>query len=972
MSLCSSAIVAVLQLAIAAGQAQAPPSASLSGRVLFSGLPVPGAAVTAERGDRKIATVSGDDGEFRLANLEDGAWVLRIEMRGFVSQRLDVTLPAGDARDITLTMRSYEELKTTAVPAAHGHTDAIAPPPAPQSPTIINGSVINGAASPFAQPRAFGNNRPRTPQYVFAVSGNLGSSALNARPYSFGASTPASSSGDLQIGANIAGPFQIPWLIRNGPQTTVLYQHGVSYNTTSRSAVMPTDAERRGDFSQQSTIVRDPVTGLPFDNNVIPKDRISAQASALLAYYPLPDPAGANSGPNYEAAVRSATTQDNLRVATSKSLSSRTLFNGTFGYQRSATQAVNLFAFSDASRQSTLSGSFGVTRRVNTRFQFRATYEVSRTASTNTPFFANQINVSGEAGISGNDQNPVNWGPPTLSFAEIADLTDSAYQQSTRTSQAVNVEASLKRGRHNITTGGDVHWLGNNVSSQPDPRGTLAFTGAATGNGFADFLLGLPTTSAIAFGNTSAHLRGRSYDAYFTDDFRIISGLTANAGVRWEYESPFTEKTGQLANLDVASTFSATSIVLASSPTGALTGRSYPASLLRPDRRGIEPRIAVSWRPFLTSSLVLRASFGVYRNLGTYQPIALMLAQQPPFLRTVSVQSSAASPLTLANPFPAAFSNTTTFAVDPEYRAGDLRSSNVSVQYDLPASLTVIAAYFHDRGSHLMQAFLPNTYPAAALNPCPGCPSGFVYLTSDGRSDRNAGTFTIRRRLYAGFTATLQYTLAKANDDAATFSNTSVSPASLAVAQNWLDLGAEYGPSSFDQRHLVSVQAQYTTGVGVRGGTLIDGWLGKLYKDWTITAQIDSGSGLPLTPVVFSAVGGTGFVGIRPDLTGASISPVSAGSYANPAAFVAPAPGTWGNAGRNSIRGPQQFSMNMTFARVFRFPRRRSLEWRVSATNLLNRVTFASINTTVGSAQFGLPTVANPMRRLHANFVFRF
>jgi len=362
----------------------------------------------------------------------------------------------------------------------------------------------------------------------------------------------------------------------------------------------------------------------------------------------------------------------------------------------------------------------------------------------------------------------------------------------------------------------------------------------------------------------------------------------------------------------------------------------------------------------------------MYRNLGTYQPIALLLAQQPPFSRTVSVQRSAAAPLTLANPFPASFSSTTTFAVDPEYRAGDLRSSNVSVQYDLPASLTVIGAYFHDQGTHLMQAFLPNTYPAGAPNSCPTCPSGFVYLTSNGRSDRNAGSFTIRRRLYAGFTATLQYTLAKSNDDAATFSNTNVSPASLAVAQNWRDLGAEYGPSSFDQRHVVSVQAQYTTGVGVRGGTLADAWWGRLYKDWTVTAQIDAGSGLPLTPVVFAAVGGTGFVGVRPDLTGAPISPTAPGSYANPDAFIASAPGTWGNAGRNSIRGPRQFSMNMTFARVFRFPRRRTLEWRVSATNLLNRVTFASINTTVGSPQFGFPTVANPMRRIHANFVFRF
>ena len=68
-----------------------------------------------------------------------------------------------------------------------------------------------------------------------------------------------------------------------------------------------------------------------------------------------------------------------------------------------------------------------------------------------------------------------------------------------------------------------------------------------------------------------------------------------------------------------------------------------------------------------------------------------------------------------------------------------------------------------------MQEFLPNTYPAGAVNPCPACPLGFVYLTSNGSSMRHAGQFQLRRRLRNGLTATLQYTLAKATDDAAAF-----------------------------------------------------------------------------------------------------------------------------------------------------------------------------------------------------------
>ncbi len=99
---------------------------------------------------------------------------------------------------------------------------------------------------------------------------------------------------------------------------------------------------------------------------------------------------------------------------------------------------------------------------------------------------------------------------------------------------------------------------------------------------------------------------------------------------------------------------------------------------------------------------------------------------------------------------------------------------------------------------------------------------------------------------------------------------------------------------------------------------------------------------------------------------------MSPGSYVNPAAFTTPAPGTWGDAGRNSIRGPAQFSLNASVARVFRFGGRLNLEWRVDATNVLNRVTFATINTIITSPQFGLPTAANTMRRIQTTMRLRF
>jgi hypothetical protein len=336
------------------------------------------------------------------------------------------------------------------------------------------------------------------------------------------------------------------------------------------------------------------------------------------------------------------------------------------------------------------------------------------------------------------------------------------------------------------------------------------------------------------------------------------------------------------------------------------------------------------------------------------------------------VATSPEHPLTLANGFASAGGNArNTFAVDPDFRVSLLENWTASAQRDLPASLTVIGTYLGSRGHRLMQQFLPNSYPAGALNPCPSCPAGFIYLSSTGRSLRNAGDVQVRRRLRNGLTASVKYTLAKASDDAAAFASAALSGS--AVAQDWRNLDAEYAPSNFDQRHLLVVQAQYTTGAGVTGGTLVDGLKGKLFKDWTMVAQLTTGSGLPLTPIFLVPSSGTGVTGaVRASLTGVAPDAVEAGRYANPLAYGRPASGVWGTAGRNSVTGPAQYLVNAGIGRTFRMGNRWNLDWRFDATNVLNQVTFASVNMLVGSPQFGLPTRANQMRRLQSSARLRF
>jgi hypothetical protein len=931
------------------------------GLVTFNGLPVPGATIIATQSDKKIVVASDADGRYRLSGLGDGPYAVRVEMLGFAVLTRDLVADEqSPAQTFELALLPFEEIKRIAVLApVFSAPDAPNAPNAPNAPSevdpelerqaaegfLVNGSVNNAAASPFAQSRTFGNNRPgQRSLYNGGFGFTFGTAALDARPFSFSAErAPRPDYTDMQFAGSIGGPFRIPG-VRNRPVFFAGYQHSSDHNASAQSAVMPTLEERAGDFSGAREI-RDPETGQPFPGNGIPSSRISPQAAALLAHYPAPnvDP---GSGHNYQTTTVSLTNQDNFQSRVNHGIGSRDSLIATASYQRNSTDATNVFGFVDATSTSNLDVSTTWSHRFNQFLTLRIGYQFLRQTNDSTPHFSNLVNVSGGAGIAGNNQEPVNWGPPALVFSSgIADLGTGQYSRQESQIHGFSSEALWRtRGGHNFTFGGALRPHSVNVFGQQNARGTFSFNGSLTGSDVADFLLGSPHSAAIAFGNADKFLQGRSTNAYVTDDWRINPTLTVNLGLRWEYEAPFTEELGRLVNLDVDPRFAAATPVV--------------GAALKPDRRGIQPRLGIALRPIAGSSLVIRAGWGIYRNTAVYQSIALMLAQQPPLSKALSIESTPEQPLTLANGFNApakALSNT--FAVDPDFRVSYAHNWQVSVQRDLPASLTVIATYLGTKGSHLMQEFVPNTYPIGAANPCPSCPSGFVYLTSNGSSLKNAAQLQVRRRLRQGLMAVANYTYSKATDNAAAFTTADLNGG--VIAQNWLDLDAERAPSAFDQRHLLTAQVEYA-------GT-------SFLRNWVFTSQLTVGSGLPLTPLYLTSLAGTGLTGaLRASYTGEPVDAAPPGFYVNPAAFGTPVPGEWGNAGRNSITGPAQFSLNTGITRTFLISNRWSLDWRIDATNILNRVTYSGLNTIVGSPQFGLPNRANAMRKLLSSLRVRF
>jgi trimeric autotransporter adhesin len=843
--------------------------------------------------------------------------------------------------------------------------------PAPSDGLLINGSTNNGAASPFAQMAAFGNNRRGGRSlYNGNIGFQLGNSALDARQFSLtGQNIPKPSYNYLAGMAAFGGPIKLPWgNPMRRPNFMVNYQFMRSRNVVNQTSLMPTDLERGGDFSQTvlANALIDPTTGQAFPGNIIPQNRLSPQALALLRLYPAPN--FASSRYNYQVPIKNVSDGDNLSARINKTINNTNQLSGQFAFSRSHNEGPNLFGFVDTT--STLGSDTNIqwVHRFSQR-QFGTTkVGFNRQGIRLTPYFSNVRNISGEAGINGNNQEPINWGPPRLAFTNgTANLGDAQASHTRNQTLSLGYDHFWSRGAHNFRIGGDLRRQQFNLLSQQDPRGTFTFTGSGTGWDFADFLLGSPTTTSIAFGNADKYLRANMWDAYFTDDWRISSGFTLNAGFRWEYNSPISENYGRLVNLDIAPAYSATAPLTGASPTGTLTGNGYPGSLIRPDRSGFQPRIGFAWHPILASSLTIRGGYGIYYDTSVYMSLAQRMIQQFPFSKSLQLQNSPANPLTLANGFNAPLGvNPITFAVDPNYQVGYAQNFQLSVQRDLPKALMFTATYLGIKGTRARQEFLPNTYPAGAVNPCPTCPSGYAYVTSNGNSMKHSGTVQVRRRLANGFTSTVQYTYSKAIDNAMLGGQ-----GQSLVAQNWLDLSAERGLSSFDQRHNLNVQAQYSTGVGVMGGALLSGWRGRIFKEWTIATQLTAGSGRPLSPLYPTPI--RGFTNsVRPLYTGAPLYDAPGGLYLNPAAFAAPLPGQWGNAGRHIITGPNMFSLNASLARTFRISDRVNTDLRLDATNALNTVTYQSWVTTVTSAQFGLPTAANNMRTVRLNMRVRF
>jgi hypothetical protein len=855
--------------------------------------------------------------------------------------------------------------------------------------------------------------------YQGSMTYSFGGSALNTAPYQLRPDVANTQPQYAQngFGGTFGGPVKLPGYANTNRRTNfqVNYTGNQSNNVFDQYATVPTDGTfgttdmRDGDFSGNGVQLVDPKTGQPIPGNQIPASRVDPSAAALLAYIPKPNLPGTNQ--NYHISTTSHSSSDAVSLRLTQNLSPTVVpggggrgggrgggFGGPGGrggggargtnimlnvqmqYRRTESQVLNVFPDLGGTTTNTSLAvpiSFNVARgRSIQNFTVNLTH--ADLESTNS--FSGTTNVAADAGIkfpAGAAVDPLNWGVPNISFSGLTGVRSPSASLRTDNRLTTSYFWLHPAGNHRLRAGGDFRLDTSTAEINSNARGSFTFTGfyasrnqqtaGHSGADFADFLLGTPQLASLQVGGTT-YLRQRSFDGYIEDNWQKNAKLTFNLGLRYELALPYVETNGHMANLDVTPNFTAAAPVVPGG-SGPYSG-VFPSGLLNTDVNNVGPRLGVAYR--IIPKTILRGGYSVTYNSSSYASIARQLVGQGSDATTETVINTVTDPVTIAEVL--ATGNPTTlynFGVDRDYALGTIQTWNALVSRDVGKNWTAVASYTGTKGTNLDILRAPDRVTS-------GLPTdnaqAYTWESSGGHSILNAANFQIRRRLAGGISGDLSYTLARSMDNAS-----SLGAGAPVVAQNDKDLASEWALSSFDRRHQVSGDLSVELPFGPSRHWLKNGGLlAAIVGDWTATLAMTVQSGTPLTARVLGAAsdvsrGTNGSLrgNLVPGLPIQEDDPIVT-EFFNTAAFTAPPAGTFGDSPRNAIIGPGARQLNGVLTRDVRLSGNRVMSLQVNATNLLNTVQWASVDTNVNSPTFGQVLSARPMRTIVLNVRFRF
>jgi hypothetical protein len=789
-----------------------------------------------------------------------------------------------------------------------------------------------------------------------------------------------------QFGGAFGGP-----ILRNKLFFFGFYD-GYRYTQAANNfTIVPTAAQLTGDFSAISSHIYDPATYNPatqtisaFAGNKIPASRINQGVLAYIKnFVPLPNYAGSSQN-NYLNTQSNTTNQDQGGIRVDYHATNRDTFNGH--YMQSEATSTSPSALPD---QAFLSGFNGKNAGVNWVRSISPTLVTQVTLGFNElahPQAYQQLNavqvfeqsglsagftdtpggikVPYAPGLSANGYFGVNtgWGP-------IGPQYLSQYSGS----------VSKTAGTHNLQFGAAYYqtWMYTNWAQDNESfnkQATWNPISQAGGDSFASMLLGLPNNASRQLGNAGVSLHMNVAGLYAQDSWRVSSKLTLNYGLRWDYSSPVTDKYNRLATFGLGNSEWLLAKGDRDAPSTLPAGVAFldRNTLTKPNYGNWSPRVGLAYQ--VAPKTVLRAGFGLfYDNWSGGLQSAQNARGAWPSGASQSVSNlnvAGVSPgVTAQNPFvgvstsiPASPFPSGGGFVAPDWRDAYSSQWNFEVQQQVTHSSTASVAYV---GSNTTRVPIQVPFNQAQPGPGPVYPrqpyqnmsrptgaSTFSMIQSIGRANYEALQAKFDQRFSSGLFFITSFTWSK---------NINIGCADFWEAcsiQNPYNLNGERGPSPLDVPLVFTFSPGYQLPFGKGKPYLQSGPASWILGNWQVNSILTARSGTVFTPTLnFDNANVGGGVSERPDVVGnPNLSDPTIQQWFSPNAFALPAKYSYGNAGRDILRGPNFWNLDFSVFRTFDIVERLRLQFRAEFFDVFNHTNFSNPSATLGNPNFGVIT----------------
>jgi hypothetical protein len=529
-------------------------------------------------------------------------------------------------------------------------------------------------------------------------------------------------------------------------------------------------------------------------------------------------------------------------------------------------------------------------------------------------------------------------------------------------------DVNITHGIHNIQFGAWVQRIQNNDTMAQNQYGQASF-GSLT-----SFLQGQISTFTVVPLSTPLGWRSTEAAAYVQDSMRILPHLQVSIGFRAEHSNGMNEANGRASNY----VFDQNGVI-ETAPRVANSVFTVNHAKFLP-----EPRAGIAWDPFGKQRTVIHAGFGVYHD--QLDSLSYRLDQNGPFNPTVALKNVSLDGLQIVpgSTLPSG-SKATPSGIQPDADIPTVLSYRFKIEQEVAPGWSLGVSYVGSHGYHQILAIDANL-PVPTICPNAPCPAslapGTIYYPSgaplanpnvgntttwwsNGHSSYNALQIDVNHRFSHGLQLRGVYTFSKSLDDGSAW-NSSVGANSPGFVMYPLNPRIDWGLSSYDIPQAVVINGTYDLpfGQGKLWLSQSSGWVNKLAGGWALGGIGTLQSGFPFTPQLgFNPSNdGDSRNPVRPSWNPAFSGPVILGNvnrYFNPAAFIVPPSGTYGDVGRNTLLGPGTQTVDFSLLKNTTVSERMRLQFRAEFFNILNRPNFGMPNAVVySSASSGVSPTA--------------